>query len=260
MILNFTLIVGGPKPLIKYSHFNDFTNHNKYKKCSQGETVQSSMWSGSDAVSNNDFIVLYYLQYCLTCINDQPLHDGTQNLAYADDQCVTVQYLSFTEVEHAIEKALDELTIYYVSNSLRANPDKTQVTAFHLKNREEKMTLEVKWNKTDLKNTSHLKYLGVTLDRTLSYKQHIHNTKMKVATQNNLLKKLSNSKWCCNASTIRTTALVLSYSSAEYACQVWPRSPHASKLDLELIDACRSITGCLRPTNVEELYLISGTT
>ena len=76
--------------------------------------------------------------------NDQPLHDGTRNFVYADDLCVTAQYPSFTEVEHTIEKALDELTIYYIFNSLSANPDKTQVTAFHLKNREAKRTLEVK--------------------------------------------------------------------------------------------------------------------
>ena len=141
--------------------------------------------------------------------NDQPLHDGTRNFIYADDLCVTAQYPSFTEVEHTIEEALDELTTYYRSNSLRANPDKTQVTSFHLKNREAKRTLAVKWNNTDLENTPHPKYLGVTLDRTLSYKKHIHNTKMKMATRNNLLKKLSNSKWGCNASTIRT-ALALS--------------------------------------------------
>ena len=110
---------------------------------------------------------------------------------YANDLCVTAQYPSFTEVEHTIEEALDELTTYYRSNSLRPNPDKTQVTWFHLKNRETKRTLEVKWNNTDLENTPHPKYLSVTLDRTLSYKKHIHNTKMKLATRNNLLKKLS---------------------------------------------------------------------
>ena len=52
--------------------------------------------------------------------------------------------------------------------------------------------------------------------------------------------------------------MALSYSAAEHACPVWARSPHASKLDPELNDACRSITGCLRPTNVEELYLLAG--
>ena len=96
------------------------------------------------------------------------------------------------------------------------------------------------------------------MDSTLSYKKHIHNTKMKVSSRNYPLKKLSNSKWGCNARTIRTTALTPSYSAAEYACPVWARSPHASKLDTELNDACRSIIGCLRPTNVEELYLLAG--
>ena len=112
---------------------------------------------------------------------DQPLHDGTRNFFYADGLCVTVQYPSFTEVEHTIEEALDELKTYYCSNSLRANPDKTHVTSFHMKNRKAKRTLDVKWNNTDLENTPYSKYLGVTLNRTLSYEHHTHSTKIKVA-------------------------------------------------------------------------------
>ena len=144
--------------------------------------------------------------------NDHPLHNWTRNFVYAGDLCVTTQYPSFTDVENTIEDALDELTTYYRSNSLRANPDKTQVTSFHLKNPEAKRTLEVKWNDTDLENTPYPKYLGVALNRTLSYKSTYTTHRWRwLATRNNLLKKLSNSKWGCNASTIRTTALALSY-------------------------------------------------
>ena len=190
--------------------------------------------------------------------NDQPILDGTRSFIYADDLCVTAQYPTFQEVEQQIEEALGELTHYYRSNSLRANPDKTQVTAFHLRNREAKRSLQVSWNGVDLENTDTPKYLGVTLDRTLSYKTHIHNTKMKVATRNNLLKKLANSRWGTNARTIRTTALALCYSTAEYAAPVWERSAYAHLLNPELNQACRAITGCLRPTNVENLYLLAG--
>ena len=190
--------------------------------------------------------------------NDQPILDGTRSFIYADDLCVTAQYPTFQEVEQKIEEALGELTHYYRSNSLRANPDKTQVTAFHLRNREAKMSLQVSWNGVDLENTDTPKYLGVTLDRTLSYKTHIHNTKMKVATRNNLLKKLANSRWGTNARTIRTTAIALCYSTAEYAAPVWERSAYAHLLNPELNQACRAITGCLRPTNVENLYLLAG--
>ena len=104
----------------------------------------------------------------------------------------------------------------------------------------------------------HPKYLGGTLDRMLCYKQHIYNTKMKVATRNNLLRKLSNSKWGANANTIRTTALALSYSVAEYAAPVWARSPHVQKLNTVLNSACRAVTECLKLTNVEDMYLLAG--
>ena len=110
----------------------------------------------------------------------------------------------------------------------------------------------------DLENTDTTKYLGVTLDRTLSYKTHIHNTKMKMTTRNNLLKKLANSRWGTNARTIRTTDLALCYSTTEYAAPVWERSAHAHLLNPELNQACRAITGCLKPTNIENLYLLAG--
>ena len=69
---------------------------------------------------------------------------------------------------------------------------------------------------------------------------------MKVATRNNLLTKLENE------------ALALSYSTVEYAAPVWTILPHAKNLDPGLNQSCRSVTGCLKPTNVEDLYLLSG--
>ena len=66
---------------------------------------------------------------------------------------------SCTEVEDTIVEALSKLTQYYRNNSLRANPDKTQVTAFHLRNREVKRSLNIAWNGVDLENTAYPKYL-----------------------------------------------------------------------------------------------------
>ena len=80
------------------------------------------------------------------------------------DFCLIGQYPSFTEIDEAIEDALEEITQYCRSNSLRANPDKTQVTAFHLRNKEVKRLFKVKWSNIELENTDQPKYLGVTLD------------------------------------------------------------------------------------------------
>ena len=58
-----------------------------------------------------------------------------------------------------------------------ANPDTAHFTAFHLPNNEAKRSLKIKWNNN---GTAYHIYIGVTLDRTLQYKEHIHNTNMNV--------------------------------------------------------------------------------
>ena len=57
--------------------------------------------------------------------------------------------------------------------------------------------------------------------------------------------------------TIRTTSLALCYSTAEYATPR-ERSAYSHLLNPELNQACRDITGCLKPTNVENFYLLAG--
>ena len=97
--------------------------------------------------------------------NDKSVHDGTRSFIYTDDLCIAVQFPTFSQVESTIEEALGKLTEYYRTNSLRANPAKTQVTAFYLRNREAKRSLKVSWVGVDLKNTTHPK-LVVTIDMT----------------------------------------------------------------------------------------------
>ena len=101
-------------------------------------------------------------------------------------------------------------------------------------------------------------YLGVTLDRTMSYKAHIENTKKKVRTRNNIIRKLRNSKWGATPTTLRSSALVLCYSAAEWVCPVWERATHANKLNATLNETCRMIIGCLKLTNTNSLPILAG--
>ena len=143
-------------------------------------------------------------------------------------------------------------------NCLKANPSKTQTCAFHLNNREAGRKLRITWEGTALDHVENPVYLGVTLDRTLSYKRHIEKTKAKANSRNSIVRELANSKWGAHPSTIRTSGLALVYSVAEYASPVWGHSKHAGKLDPVLNETCRNITGCLKPTNVNSLYTRGG--
>ena len=97
------------------------------------------------------------------------------------------------------------------------------------------------------------------MDRTLSIKEHARKLKAKIQSRNALLSKLANSK--CGANpyyTLRTTALALCFSTAEYACPVLERSAHAGKIDSALNDTCRRITGFLKPTPLNKVYSLAG--
>ena len=84
-------------------------------------------------------------------------------------------------------------------------------------------------------------YLEVTLDRTLTYREHIRKTAGKLKTRNNLLSKLAGTRWGANASVLRSSALALCYSVAEYCAPVWCRSTHTAQIDA---DTCyRHVSG-----------------
>ena len=84
-------------------------------------------------------------------------------------------------------------------------------------------------NGTPISHDNYPVYLGVTMDRTLSFKEHPRKLKAKIQSRNALLSKLANSKWGANPYTLRTTALALCFSAGEYACPAWDRSADAAK-------------------------------
>ena len=192
--------------------------------------------------------------------NDQPLPSYCSRFIYADDLCITTQQSDFQHVEHTLELALDEMSIYYSRNHLKPNPAKTQICCFHLRIKYAKHKLNVRWNGLEPDHYPNPIYLGVTLDRTLSFKHHALNTKAKVNPRNNLLRKSTNPRWGAHPATVRTTALALCFSTAEFACSSWGRSRLTGHVDIALNqnDTCRTITGCLKATPIPSLYALAG--
>ena len=127
--------------------------------------------------------------------NDQSVHNETRNFIYADDLCITTQRSTFEQTETILTEALHNLGEYYARYHLRANPGKTQTCAFHLNKREASRKLNITWYNKHLAHITNPVYLGMTLDRTLSYKKHIHKLKCKISAWNNIHRKLSNTKW-----------------------------------------------------------------
>ena len=190
--------------------------------------------------------------------NDQPVTENTQRFPYTDDLCITAQNKSFEMVEQHLRKALPILTLYYQNNRLKSNPAKTQFCLFLLRNHHATRKMNVIWNGTPISHDKYLVYLGVTMNKILSFKEHTRKLKAKLQSKNGLLSKLPNSKWGANPFTLRTTALALCFSAPEYTYPVWERLAHAGKVNSALNDTCRRITGCLKPTPLNKVYSLAG--
>ena len=190
--------------------------------------------------------------------NDLPTFHDIRRFIYADDLCLATQSNDFKTIEGRLTRALHQLSAYYKKWHLNPNPGKTKVCLFHLKNHLARKTLDITWEGKLLEFTEHPVYLGVTLDRTLSFKTHVDKLRKKLSPRNNLVASLANSSWGAGAQTLRLSALALCYSTAEYCAAVWGRSAHASKVDVQLNKVCRTITGNLKSTSVHSLYQLSG--
>ena len=136
---------------------------------------------------------------------------------------------------------------------LKLSTAKTTTTAFHLNNRDIHRQLDV------VVNNNNPVYLGVTLYRSLTY-THLESLQSNVNTRNGLLCCPAGSSWGAYTSTLRTGALALVYSAADYAPPARCRSTHTRKLDVVLNDTMRTITGCMPPTETTFLPVMAGIT
>src|SRR3978361_488584 len=167
---------------------------------------------------------------------------------YADDLAIAFQHSDFEEIERTLAADLSTMDSYLKRWRLCLNPLKTEVSCFHLNNHHKSRVLHVNLNGNPLKHYFQPVYLGVTLDTSLTYRNHLDKVKQKLKTRNSILNKSAGTNWGANASTLRTTAMALVYSTAEYCCPVWKNSCHISKVYTQLNAAMRTVTGALSST------------
>lgn len=125
--------------------------------------------------------------------------------------------------------------------------NETVVSCYHLTNQAANKNLEVIFDGKILTHDFELVYLGIKLDQSLIIlNKHIAKLIAKLNTRINILRIVAGTSWGGNATCLRTSALALVYSVAEYCSSAWLTSAHAKKIDVILNQAMRIITGRLR--------------
>ncbi|UYV65974.1 hypothetical protein LAZ67_3006044 [Cordylochernes scorpioides] len=174
-----------------------------------------------------------------------------------DDTAILAQAKTFEELEIQLNKDLETLHNYFENWSLRLNPAKSVHCCFHLNHHRAERKLNLFINNSQITHSEHPKYLGIHLDRTLTFKTHLTKLKGKLSSRNNILHKLAGSSWGSDANTLRTSALALIFSTAEYCAPVWEGSCHTKLIDTQLNSTLRIITGVCQPTRIDWLPVLA---
>ena len=182
----------------------------------------------------------------------------SKKFAYADDLAILHSCGEWKELERTLSQDMTTLSAYLQTWRLKLSHAKTVTAAFHLHNREAKRELNIVNNNKALPFCPVPTYLGIKLDRALTYRHHLEALRKKLTSRVSLLRRLAGSGWGASAKTLRTAALSLVYSTAEYCAPVWCRSAHTRLIDSVLNDAMRIVSGCLLPTPTEYLPVLSG--
>ena len=176
---------------------------------------------------------------------------------YADDLALLHTSRDWNDLEEALSQDMATLSAY-LKTWLKLSNAKTVTAAFHLHDRGAQRELKVYNNGKLLPFCSVPIYLGVKLDRLLTFRHHFKILSKKLATRVTLLGRLAGLGWGAGAKILRTAALSLVYATAQYCAPVWCRGAHILLIDSVLNDALRIVTGCLRPTPTHHHPILSG--
>jgi hypothetical protein len=171
---------------------------------------------------------------------------------YADDIPLTYQHETNLKVD------LERLNQYFHRWRLQPNLIcKTESSVYHLSTHHANRKVDIQFAATQIQHVEHPKYLGVTLDRLLTYNTHLSKTAKKVAACVNLVRKLTGTNWGASAETLRTTSLEFVYSTAEYCAQVWLNSMYTDKINIQLNNTMRFISGTVKSTQLQWLPVLT---
>ncbi|UYV71021.1 hypothetical protein LAZ67_8001448 [Cordylochernes scorpioides] len=176
---------------------------------------------------------------------------------YADDIIIWSSKRDLKEANKNVNKALKELQSFAEKMKLIINPNKSEVGVFTINNHLKKWTPNIKYDNNQINFSRTPKYLGVTLDPSLTYGTHINQTVLRAKKRLNILKRKSGYEWGADRDTLRQTYLALIRPILEYGQPVWQT---ASKTNLNKIDqvqssAARIISGLRNtcPTKIPEI-------
>ena len=124
-----------------------------------------------------------------------------RKFVHADDLAIMHFTEDWQSVEGTLTPDMATLSAYLQKWKLKLSTAKTVTTAFHLYNKEATRELKVAAKVRILPFTAEPTYLGVKLDRSLTYRRLLASLRKKLTSRVGLLRRLAGSSWGAGART-----------------------------------------------------------
>ncbi|XP_057654757.1 uncharacterized protein LOC130893013 [Diorhabda carinulata] len=151
-----------------------------------------------------------------------------------------------------LQTVLDNLSNWSNTNGLKFSETKTKCILFSRNVLSGEKPILI-LNGQNLEFVEYIKFLGITFDKKLTWKQHIDYLKKVCQNGLNLLKTIASHKWGADYKALIRSRI--DYGSIVYAsCE----KTYLKQLDVLENTALRIATGALRTTPIESLHCLTG--
>lgn len=152
----------------------------------------------------------------LCYINDLPLVSSFSTSLFADDACLIMSSSSPSHLQCKVNQELTKISAWLSLNKLCLNYDKTVFLCLTKKRQKPKLEIEI--DDKLLKEKHHTKYLGIVIDKDLTWEAHISYSANKASKG---CWALSNLRKYVDTHTLKTVYFSLVYPYLHYGITSW---------------------------------------
>lgn len=194
---------------------------------------------------------LCFLLYINNLKDHIPVH--SEVIAYADDASFMCKANSKIQLKERCENLIHIVKKYIQDHNMRMNVAKTQTILFKIGNNgvQDNFALDIEGE--NIESSSDIKLLGITIDKNLTWKNHIQNISKKLSSSVYLLRRLSQ---VLDQGTLLTIYHATVMSHLSYAIEIWGAAAHTHLQKLFVIQkrAIRIIYGLKYRDSCKDIF------
>ena len=190
---------------------------------------------------------LLFLIYIDDVVENMPANSHAS--LFADDLAIWSSHPDVDSATNTVQEALDNISTWSHRWKMQISASKSETILFTPDSHQANLKPNLLLDGVSLSFNPNPTFLGVTLDRSLSFKAHAKKLLAKLRKRNQITKALAGTSWGLSKEDLRIVASALSLSCVSYCAAAW--MPSTCPSTLQSIQACvneaaRTITGCCR--------------